>query len=116
VNEEKNMSTETIRTKPGTTAETFEEKIAAQLQEAEARLEQFEAKGKAKRVQAEIAAVEALKTARQNIERKLRDLKTINDAEIVRAKADIDTAAAALKTSLDELGRRFPVPPAPPAK
>lgn len=106
------MSTETAQTEPGTTAKTFEEKIAAQMQEAEGRLEQFEAQAKAKRVQAEIAAVDALKTARQNIERKLRDLKTTNDAQIVRAKADIDAAAAALKTSLDEIGRRFPAPPA----
>jgi len=110
------MSTKTTRTEPGTTATTFEKKIAAQLQAAEARLAVFEANAKAKRVQAEIAAVDALKTARQNIERKLRDLKTTNDAQIVRTKADIDAAAAALKTSLDELGRRFPVPPAPPAK
>jgi hypothetical protein len=91
----------------GTTLEAFEGKIVAQMQEAEARIQQFEAKAREKRLQAEIAAVNGLKTARQNIERKLRALATTQDAQIARAKADIDAAAVTLKTSLDEFGRKF---------
>ena len=103
---EEKMATQTTPHGTGTTLRAFEDKIVAQMQEAEARIEQFEAKAREKRLQAEIAAVNGLKTARQNIERKLAELATTQDAQIVRAKADIDAAAAALKTSLDAFGRK----------
>jgi hypothetical protein len=45
------------------------------------------------RLQAEIAAVNGLKTARQNIEQKLNELATTQEAHIAGAKADIDAAA-----------------------
>jgi hypothetical protein len=91
----------------GATLEGFEDKIVAQRQEAKVRIRQFEAKAKEKRLQVEMAGVNGLSTARQNIEQKLKELATTQDAQIVRAKADIDAAAAALKTSLDEFGRKF---------
>lgn len=101
------MATQTAPHRTGTTLKAFEDKIVAQIQEAETRIEKFEAKAREKRLEAEIAAVNGLKTARQNIERKLKALATTQDAQIVRAKADIDAAAAALETSLDEFGRKF---------
>jgi predicted negative regulator of RcsB-dependent stress response len=101
------MATQTTPHGTGTTLKAFEDKIVAQMQEAEARIEQFEAKAREKRLESETAAVNGLKTARQNIERKLNELATTQEAQIARAKADIDAAAAALKTSLDELGRKF---------
>ena len=101
------MATHTTSHGTGTTLKAFEGKIVAQLQEAEARIEEFEAKARETRLQAEIAAVNGLKTATQNIERKLKDLATTQDAQIVRSKAAIDAAATSLKTSLDDLGRRF---------
>lgn len=101
------MATQNTPRGTGTTLEAFQDKIVAQMQAAEARIQQFEAKATEKRLQAEIAAVNGLKTARQNIERKLNDLATTQEAQIARAKADIDAAAAALKTSLDEFGRKF---------
>jgi hypothetical protein len=101
------MATQDTRRGTGVTLEAFQDKIVAQMQAAEARIQQFEAKATEKRLQAEIAAVNGLKTARQNIERKLNELATTQEAQIARAKADIDAAAAALKTSLDEFGRKF---------
>ena len=101
------MATQTTPHGTGTTLKAFEDTIVAQMQEAEARIEQFEAQARDKRLQAEIAAVNGLKAARQNIGRKPAELATTQDAQIVRAKADIDAAAAALKTSLDEFGRKF---------
>ena len=101
------MATQATPRGIGATLEAYEDKIVAQMQEAEAQIEQFEAKAREKRLQAEIAAVNGLKTARQNIERKLNELATTQDAQIARAKADIDAAAAALKTSLDEFRRKF---------
>ena len=89
------------------TPEAFQDKIVAQIKEAEARIQQFEGKVRKKRLQAEIAAVNGLKAARLNIERKLKDLATTQESQIARAKADVDAAARALKTSLDEFGRKL---------
>ena len=101
------MTTQDTPRGTGATLEAFQNKIVAQMQEVEARIQQFEAKARDKRLQAEIAAVNGLKTARHNIERKPNELATTQKAHIARAKADIDAAAAALKTSLDEFGRKF---------
>ena len=101
------MATQDTPQGTGATLEAFEEKIVAQMQEAEVRIEQLEAKAREKRLQAEIAAVNGLTAARLNIERKLKELATTQEAQLARVKADIDAAAAALKTSLDEFGRKF---------
>jgi predicted negative regulator of RcsB-dependent stress response len=100
------MATQDTPRGTGATLEAFQNKIVAQMQEAETRIEQFEAKVREKRLEAEIVAVNGLKAARQNIGRTLAELATTQDAQIVRAKANIDAAAAALKTSLDEFGRK----------
>ena len=99
-------------TQPGTgsTLQAYEEKIAAQIHAANARIDEFEAKAKPTRAQAEIAAINGLKTARQNIERMLVDLKTTRDAQVVRAKTDIDAAIVAFQGSLEDFRRKFTTP------
>jgi hypothetical protein len=103
---------ETPNTQPGTapTLQAYEDKIAAQIRAANVRIDEFEAKAKPKRAEAEIAAINGLKTARQNIERMLVDLKTTRDAQVVRAKADIDKAIVAFQASLEDFRRKFTTP------
>jgi hypothetical protein len=55
----------------GSTLQAYEDKIAAQIRAANVRIDEFEAKAKPKRAEAEVAAINGLKTARQNIERML---------------------------------------------
>ena len=99
-------------TQPGTgsTLQAYEEKIAAQIHAANARIDEFEAKAKPKRAQAEVAAINGLKAARQNIERMVVDLKTTRDAHVVGAKADIDAAIVAFQASLEDVRRKFATP------
>ena len=105
---------ETKSTQPGTasTLQAYEEKIAAQIHAANTRIDEFEASAKPKRAQAEITAINGLKAARQNIERMLVDLKTTRDAQVVRAKADIDAAIVAFQASLEDFRRKFTTPSA----
>ena len=103
---------ETPNTQPGTgsTLQAYEDKIAAQIHAANARIDEFEAKAKPTRAQAEIAAINGLKAARQDIERMLVDLKTTRDAQVVRAKTDIDAAIVAFQGSLEDFRRKFTTP------
>ena len=100
---------ETPTTQPGTasTLQAYEDKIAAQIRAANVHIDEFEAKAKPKRAEAEVAAINGLKTARQDIERMLVDLKTTRDAQVVRAKADIDKAIVAFQGSLEDFRRKF---------
>ena len=70
----------------------------------------FEASSKPKRAQAETTAINGLKAARQNIERMLVDLKTTRDAQVARAKTDIDAAIVAFQGSLEDVRRKFTTP------
>ena len=103
---------ETQNTQPGTgsTLQAYEDKIAAQIHAANARIDELEATSKPMRAQAEIAAINGLKAARQNIERMLVDLKTTRDAQVVRAKADIDAAIVTFQSSLEDFRRKFTTP------
>jgi hypothetical protein len=96
----------------GTTLQAYEDKIAAEIRAANTRIDEFEAKAKPKRAQAEAAAIEGLKATRQKLERMLVDLKTTGDAQVVRAKADIDKAIVSFQASLDDFRRKFTTPPA----
>lgn len=100
---------ETSNTQPGigSTLQAYEDKIAAQIRAANTRIDEFEAKAKPKRAQAEVAAIDGLKAARQKIERMLADLKTTGDAQAVRAKADIDKAIVTFQASLEDFRRKF---------
>ena len=100
---------ETQGTQPGTasTLQAYEDKIAAQIHAANTRIDEFEASTKPRRAQAEVTAINGLKAARQDIERMVVDLKTTRDAQVVRAKADIDAAIVAFQASLDDFRRKF---------
>ena len=95
------MATQTTSHGTGTTLKAFEDKIVAQMQEAEALIEEFEAKAREKRMQAEIAAVNGLKTARQNIERSSK-ISRRRRTRRSSARRQHRRGCAALKTSLDE--------------
>jgi len=101
------MATANTQLKPSATLKAYQDKITAQLQEAKAKLEQFEAKAKEKKAQAEIDTINSLKTAKQHIDRKLQDLKTTHDSNVTRAKADIAADVARLTGSIEELGTKF---------
>jgi hypothetical protein len=96
-------------TQPGTqsTLQAYEDKIAAQIHAANARIDEFEARVKPKRTQAEVAAIDGLKAARQKVERMLVDFKTTGDAHAARAKADIDKAIVTFQASLEDFRRKF---------
>jgi hypothetical protein len=64
------------------------------------------------RAQAEITAINGLKVARENIERMVTDLKTTRDAQVARARADIDAAIGAFQASLEDFRRKFTTPSA----
>ena len=89
----------------------YEDKIITALHEADAKLATFEAKATKARQQAEVTAIEQVKVARKKLEQQLKTLGTVSAAQIQRAKSDIDSASAALKASLDELGKKFASPP-----
>ena len=103
---------ETQNTQPGTASklQAYEEKIAAQIHAANTRIDEFETSAKPMRAQAEVAAINGLKAARQNLERMLVDLKTKGDAQVVRAKADIDAATVAFEASLEDFRRKYTTP------
>ncbi|MGE3510514.1 MAG: hypothetical protein AB7N65_16710 [Vicinamibacterales bacterium] len=69
---------ETPHTQPGIglTLQAYEDRIVAQIRAASRRIDEFKWKAKPRRAQAEVAAIDGLKAARQNIERMLVDLKT----------------------------------------
>ncbi len=104
------MATTTTTSSSHTAAETlkaYEDKIKAQIGDAKAKLEQFEAKAKEKRAQAETVAVNQLKAVKENIDRKLKDLETTDASYVARAKSEIDAEVAKFKASIDELGAKF---------
>jgi hypothetical protein len=101
------MATANTQATPSSTLKAYEDKVKTQLQDAKARVEQFDARAKEKGAQAEITAVNGLKAAKANIDRKLQDLKKTSDAHVARAKADIDADVATFKASVDEFNAKF---------
>jgi hypothetical protein len=101
------MATQNTQPGIGPTLQAYEEKIAAHIRAANTRIDEFEAKAKPRRAQAEVAAIDGLKAGRQNIERMLVELKTTGDAQVVRARAEIDKAIVAFQASLDDFRRKF---------
>jgi hypothetical protein len=94
----------------GSTLQAYVDKIAAQIHAANIRIDEFEAKARPKRAQAEITAINGLRAGGQQIERMLVDLKSTRDAQVARAKADIDAAIGTLQASLDDFRRKFTTP------
>jgi hypothetical protein len=85
----------------------FEDRIKAQVEEGKTKLDQFEAKAKEKRTETETAAVAKLQTSKQDIDRKLQDLKTTHETHVARAKSDIEADVAKFKTAVADLGARI---------
>jgi Tfp pilus assembly protein PilE len=92
-----------------TEVKAHEEKISAQLHEAKALLEEFEAHARKNKAQAEIEKITGLKTKQQEIEKKLQQLAKTGIAAkaAVQIKADIEAEVAKLKTSLGEIATRI---------
>jgi len=101
------METPNTQAGIGSTLQAYEDRIAAQIRAANARIDEFEAKARPRRAQAEVAAIDGLKSARKNIERKLVDLKTTGDSRVAQAKADIDKAVVTFQASLEDFRRKF---------
>jgi hypothetical protein len=104
------METQDTGPEIGSTLQAYVDKIAGQIRAANARIDEFEARAKSRREQAEIAAINGLKAGGQKIERMLVDLKTTRDAQVERAKADIDAAIGVFQTSLEDFRRKFTTP------
>ena len=104
------MTTQQTPAHTGSRLQAYEDKIVALIQAANTRIDEFEAIAKPRRAQAEMAAIDGLKAARQNIERMLDGLKTTRDARVARAKADIDAAIVAFQASLEDFRRKFTTP------
>ena len=94
-------------TTAGATLADFEKRIRTQIERAEGLVAKFEAAAKEKRLQAEATTLSAIKTARVNLEQKLKDLAASDTGHVARAKKDIDTAATALKNALDTFEQRL---------
>src|SRR5512133_3354488 len=101
------MSTANPAGPQGTLLKAYEEKITAQVQEAKAKLEEFEARAREQKAQGEIDAIGKLKVAKQNIDRKLQELKTTQETHVARAKAEVDTEVVRFKTAVEELGAKL---------
>ncbi len=87
----------------------YQDKINAQLQEAKAVLNGFEAHTKRKMAQSEIEAITRLKAKNEEIDKKLHhDLKATGEVAVAaKVKADIDAEVAKFKTSVDQLAAKF---------
>ena len=85
------------------TLRAYEDKVNTQIQESKTKLEQLEAKAKEKRAQAELNAINSLKDTRENIQRKVQDLRTTNENQMARAQTAIDADVTAFKARIEEL-------------
>jgi hypothetical protein len=86
-------------------AKAYQEKIKAQLHEAKALLDGFQAHAKGKLAQSEIDTISRLKAKHKEIEKKVdHDLKTTGEVAIAaKVKSDIDAEITKFKSSLDQL-------------
>jgi len=101
------MASTTQTTTATSSVRAFEDKMKTQIAEAKTNLAQIEAKAKEKRSAAETATINRLNTAKQDIDRRLQDLRTTHASHVARAKSDIATDVAKLKASIRELGAKF---------
>jgi hypothetical protein len=88
------------------TTDAYEDKVATQIQEVAARLEQFEATAAGPSAQAEIAVIKRLDSVKQGIDQKLQALKTTQGNRLAHARPDVDADLAAFKSSVDDLAAR----------
>jgi predicted RNase H-like nuclease (RuvC/YqgF family) len=95
----------------------YQAKVDAQLHEAKALLNGFEAHAKGKLAQSEIDAISRLKAKHQEIDKKVhQDLKTTGEVAVAaKVKSDLDAEIAKFKTSLDQLAAKAKSQPTAPA-
>lgn len=86
----------------------YQAKVDAQLQEAKALLNGFEAQAKGKLAQSEIDTISRLKAKHQEIDKKVnQDLKTTGEVgAAAKVKSDIDAQMTKFKASLDQLAAK----------
>jgi len=89
------------------TLEAYQDKVTAQLRDAQATLDEYESRAKAAGSQAETKAISGLKSAKANIDRRLQDLKATNAEFTSRAKSEIDADVASFKTSIGQLAEKI---------
>ncbi len=92
----------------------YQAKIDAQLHEAKALLNGFEAHAKGKLAQSEIDAISRLKAKHQEIDKKVHhDLKTTGEVAVAaKVKSDIDAEIGKFNASLDQLAAKVKSQPA----
>jgi predicted RNase H-like nuclease (RuvC/YqgF family) len=92
----------------------YQEKVHAQLHEAKALLDGFEAHAKGKLAQSEIDTISRLKAKHQEIDKKVhQDLKTGGEVAVAaKVKSDIDSEIAKFKSSLAQLAAKVKSQPA----
>jgi hypothetical protein len=85
----------------------YEEKVAAELRGVKAKIDEFEAHIRGKGAEAEVRAINTLKTKHQEIEKKRQELKTAGEAKAAQIKAEVDAELGRLKTSSEQLSAKI---------
>jgi hypothetical protein len=98
----------------GAEIKAYQEKLRAQLEEAKAVLNGFEAHAKGKLAQSEIDTIARLKAKNLEIDKKVhQDLKVTAEVTLAaKIKSDIDSEMAKFKASLDQLNAKLKSQPA----
>ncbi len=76
------------------------------MEEAKSKIDEIDARAKGKMAQAEIDAINSLKSKRQEIDKKHQDLKTSGEAKAAQIKAEIEADMPKFKASLDQFGAK----------
>jgi uncharacterized protein YukE len=82
----------------------FEQNVSAQLEKSKSQIKEIETLAKGKASQAEIDAINSLKSKRREISQKLQDLKTSVDT---KAKAVIEADLTKLNDSLGQVATKL---------
>ena len=82
----------------------FEENVRAQLEKSKSQIKEIEALAKGKASQAEIDTVNSLKNKKQEIEKKVQQVKTSTDT---KAKAAIEADLAKFNDSLGQVAAKL---------
>ena len=90
-----------------TGTKAFEEKVSAQLQDAKSQIESIEARAKGTMAQAQVDAVNRLKIARKEIDKRRQELKTSGEANAAQIKAGIEADIAKLGAELEHFGAKL---------
>ncbi|HJZ75284.1 MAG TPA: hypothetical protein VKE51_26300 [Vicinamibacterales bacterium] len=87
---------------PSHSFDEYKKTIDAHVADAQARLDDLQAKAKQTGAQVEASAITNLNAAKQNIDRKVQDLKATTSVNMARAKADIDADVQSFKAAVND--------------